>query len=90
MTITRSHSRADATGHGVLAPADGIPDTSRRPGDRLSSQLPSHPYVLGAGATSVLTGLGVPADRIADDAPSRRPAHAGGKSELRTRLGLDL
>ena len=82
--------------HGVLAPADGIPDTRRRPGDRLSSQLPSHPYVLGANATAVLVGLGVPADRIADDGPSRRPLlrfcldwseqrhHLGG------RLGADL
>jgi DNA-binding transcriptional ArsR family regulator len=80
----------------VLAPADGIHDTRRRPGDRLSSQLPSHPYVLGAGATAVLTSLGVPAERIADDGPSRRPVlrfcldwseqrhHLGG------RLGADL
>ena len=80
----------------VLAPADGIPDTRRRSGDRLSSQLPSHPYVLGDGAVGVLTGLGVPADRLADDVPSRRPLlrfcldwseqrhHLGG------RLGADL
>jgi DNA-binding transcriptional ArsR family regulator len=80
----------------VLAPADGIHDTRRRPGDLLSTQLPSHPYVLGAGASVVLTSLGVPADRIADDTPARRPLlrfcldwseqrhHLGG------RLGADL
>lgn len=79
----------------VLVPADGIPGTRRRPGDRLSSQLPSHPYVLGAAA-GVLASLHVPADRIADDGPSRRPLlrfcldwseqrhHLGG------RLGADL
>jgi DNA-binding transcriptional ArsR family regulator len=80
----------------VLAPADGIPDTRRRPGDPLSSQLPSHPYALGSGAAAVLASLGVPADRIAEGGPSRRPLlrfcldwseqrhHLGG------RLGADL
>jgi hypothetical protein len=54
------------------------------------------PYVLGDGATAVLTSLGVPADRLAGDVPSRRPLlrfcldwseqrhHLGG------RLGADL
>jgi len=58
--------------------------------------LPSHPYTLGAGAAAVLASLGVPADRMAGDPPSRRPLlrfcldwseqrhHLGG------RLGADL
>ena len=58
----------------ALAPTDGIPDTRRRPGDRLASQLPDHPWVLGPAATEVLAGLGVPADALAADRrPSRRP-----------------
>jgi DNA-binding transcriptional ArsR family regulator len=57
----------------VLAPADGIRDTRRRSGDALSSQLPSHPYALGAGAAAVLPALGVPGARAADDGRSRRP-----------------
>ncbi len=56
----------------VLVPADGVRDTRRRPGDPLSSQLPSHPYALGAGAAPVLASLGVPAERVAGG-PSRRP-----------------
>jgi DNA-binding transcriptional ArsR family regulator len=57
----------------VLSPADGIPDTRRRPGDQLSSQLPYQPYGLGDGAADVLSDLGVPADRILGDDRSRRP-----------------
>jgi DNA-binding transcriptional ArsR family regulator len=61
--------------NGVLIPADGIPDGRRRDGDRLSSQLPSHPYRLGEGAGVVLAELGVPADRFGDGpgTRSRRP-----------------
>ena len=58
----------------ALAPTDGIPDTRRRSGDRLASQLPDHPWVLGPAAAEVLAGLGVPADVLAADRrPSRRP-----------------
>lgn len=49
---------------GALVPLDGIADTRRRDGDRLSSQLPSHPYRLGD--TRVLGELGVPAARLAE------------------------
>lgn len=58
---------------GALIPADGIPDTRRRPGDRLSSQLPGHPYSLGTAAVPVLTSLGVPAGRVTAHRASRRP-----------------
>jgi DNA-binding transcriptional ArsR family regulator len=57
----------------ALAAGDGITDTRRRPGDRLSSQLPDQPYTLGPNATQVLASLGVPADRLTDnDRSSRR------------------
>jgi DNA-binding transcriptional ArsR family regulator len=60
--------------HDALTPADGIRDTRRRPADRLSSQLPEHPYVLGIAAVPVLTSLGVPADRLSVTThSSRRP-----------------
>ena len=60
--------------HQALTPTDGIPDTRRRSGDRLSSQLPEHPWVLGPSAAEVFTSLGVPADRlVADRRASRRP-----------------
>jgi DNA-binding transcriptional ArsR family regulator len=58
---------------GVLAAADGIADTRRRPGDRLASQLTAHPYTLGPGAGRVLADLGVPAAVLAPDHRSRRP-----------------
>lgn len=58
---------------GALAPTDGIDDTRRRPGDRLSSQLPDHPYVLGAQAPAVLARVNVPIDRLVEDRSSRRP-----------------
>jgi len=57
----------------VLVPADGIRDTRRRPGDRLASQLPEHPYDLGPAAGAVLGGLGVPAAALDGDHGSRRP-----------------
>jgi DNA-binding transcriptional ArsR family regulator len=57
----------------ALAPTDGIPDTRRRSGDRLSSQLTEHPWVLGPAAAEVFAGLGVPSERLAPDRPSRRP-----------------
>lgn len=56
----------------ALAPTDGIADTRRRSGDRLSSQLAEHPWVLGPAAAEVFGGLGVPAERLAAR-PSRRP-----------------
>ena len=49
----------------ALTPTDGIPDTRRRAGDQLSSQLADHPWVLGPSAAEVFAGLGVPADRLA-------------------------
>jgi DNA-binding transcriptional ArsR family regulator len=58
--------------HRALAPTDGIPDTRRRAGDRLSSQLAEHPWVLGPSAVEVFAGLGVSSDRLAAR-PSRRP-----------------
>lgn len=57
----------------ALIPTDGIADTRRRRGDRLSSQLPHHPYVLGPAAAQVFEELGVPARRLAEDSQSRRP-----------------
>ena len=58
----------------ALAPTDGIPDTRRRSGDRLSSQLAEHPWVLGPAAAEVFAGLGVPPGRLtADRRASRRP-----------------
>jgi DNA-binding transcriptional ArsR family regulator len=57
----------------ALAPTDGIPDTRRRSGDRLSSQLTDHPWVLGPSAREVFGGLGVSPDRLAAARPSRRP-----------------
>jgi hypothetical protein len=60
--------------HQALTPTDGIPDTRRRSGDRLSSQLAEHPWVLGPSAPEVFASLGVPVDRlVADRRPSRRP-----------------
>jgi DNA-binding transcriptional ArsR family regulator len=60
--------------HQALTPSDGIPDTRRRAGDRLSSQLADHPWVLGPSAAEVFAGLGVSPDRLAADRrPSRRP-----------------
>jgi hypothetical protein len=59
--------------HRALTPTDGIPDTRRRSGDRLSSQLTDHPWVLGPFAGEVFAGLGVSPDRLTADRPSRRP-----------------
>ena len=59
--------------HRALTPTDGITDTRRRSGDRLSSQLAEHPWVLGPAAAEVFAGLGVPPDRLAVARPSRRP-----------------
>jgi hypothetical protein len=78
----------------VLAATDSIPDTRRRPGDQLSSQLPSHPYVLGAAAVPVLSSLGVPASRLT--AAARRPLlrfcldWSEQRHHLAGRLGADL
>jgi len=81
---------------GALVPSDGITDTRRRPGDRLSSQLPEHPYTLGPNAEKILTSLGVPADRIIDNGRSRRPLlrfcldWSEQQHHLAGRLGVDL
>lgn len=45
----------------ALTPVDGIPDTRRRPGDPLASQLTGVRYCLGPAAAEVFTSLGVPA-----------------------------
>jgi len=80
----------------ALTPTDGFPDTRRRPGDQLSSQLPEHPYVLGPDATKVFTSLGVPADRLTDNHASRRPVlrfcldWSEQRHHLAGRLGADL
>jgi DNA-binding transcriptional ArsR family regulator len=82
--------------HHALTPIDGIPDIRRRPGDRLSSQLPDHVYILGTAAVPVLTSLGVAADRLADSRASRRPLlrfcldWTEQRHHLAGRLGADL
>jgi len=81
---------------GALVATDGIADTRRRPGDGLSSRLRDHPYVLGPDATQVLTGLGVPADRLTETGASRRPLlrfcvdWSEQRHHLAGRLGADL
>ena len=57
--------------HRALTPTDGIPDTRRRPGDRISSQLTEHPWVLGRprprsspGSASRRTGSPPPARHV--------------------------
>jgi len=80
---------------GALTTTDGIPDTRRRPDDQLSSQLPGHPYALGATAVPVLESLGVPASRLTADA-ARRPLlrfcldWSEQRHHLAGRLGADL
>lgn len=82
--------------HGALTTTDGIPDTRRRGGDRLSSQLHDHPYVLGSAALRVFTSLGVPAARLTADGSSRRPLlrfcldWSEQRHHLAGRLGADL
>ncbi|GIH17469.1 ArsR/SmtB family transcription factor [Rugosimonospora africana] len=44
---------------GALVATDGVPDTARRPGDRLSAPVREHPYRLGPAAAEVLRDLGV-------------------------------
>ena len=81
---------------GALVATDGIPDGRRRDGDRLSSQLPSHPCRLGD--TRVLGELGVPAGRLAERLPDgpRRPLlrfcldWTEQRHHLAGRLGADL
>ena len=81
--------------HGALTATDGIPDTRRRPGDRLSSQLPGHPYALGNAALPVFTSLGVPAARLSADGGSRPLLRfcldwSEQRHHLAGRLGADL
>lgn len=58
---------------GALAPADSITHTRRRPGDRLSSQLPEHRYTLSPQAPQTLASRGVPAGQLSENGSSRRP-----------------
>jgi DNA-binding transcriptional ArsR family regulator len=60
---------------GVLVATDGIPDTARRPGDRLSAPVRQHPYQLGPAAEGVLRGLGV-------DLPALLASLSGGSRPL--------
>ena len=60
--------------HRALAPSDGIPDTRRRSGDRLSSQLAEHPWALGPSA-----GRGLRQPRRPPGAGSRPTAHPVGR-----------
>lgn len=82
--------------HAVLAPVDGIPDTRRRPGDPLSSQLPYCPYTLGTGAAEILAGLGVRTGQAGDGRRPRRPLlrfcldWTEQRHHLSGRLGADL
>ncbi len=82
--------------HDALTPVDGIPDIRRRRGDRLSSQLPDHPYILGTAAVPVLSSLGVAAERLTDGRASRRPLlrfcldWTEQRHHLAGRLGADL
>ena len=57
---------------GALAATDGIPDNRRRASNRVSTQMPEHPYVLGPAAAEVFVHLGVPGEALADGS-SRRP-----------------
>jgi DNA-binding transcriptional ArsR family regulator len=58
--VTQALVAADA-----LTTTDGVPDTRRRPGDRISSQLQEHPYRLGPTAVDVFSALGVPPEQLA-------------------------
>jgi DNA-binding transcriptional ArsR family regulator len=81
---------------GALSPTDGIPDTRRRPGDELSSQVSEHPYTLGPAASDVFAGLGVPADRLSGNGASGRALlrfcldWSEQRHHLAGRLGADL
>jgi DNA-binding transcriptional ArsR family regulator len=57
---------------GALTTTDGIPDNRRRATDRVSTQMPEHPYALGAAAVDVFGNLGIPAEALTDS-DSRRP-----------------
>lgn len=55
----------------VLVRDDGVADTSRRPGDRLSAPMSNHPYRLGGAATTTLRALGIDMEQIAEDSAHR-------------------
>jgi hypothetical protein len=57
----------------ALVATDGIDDTTRRPGDRMASTLPAHPYELGPAAADVLGGLGVDLPALAAAPRPARP-----------------
>jgi DNA-binding transcriptional ArsR family regulator len=57
----------------ALTPVDGIPDTRRRPGDQLASQLTGVRYFLGPAAAEVFTSLGVPASQLIAGRGASRP-----------------
>jgi DNA-binding transcriptional ArsR family regulator len=58
---------------GALVATDGDRRTVRRPGDRLSAPLTSHPYRLGPHAGTVLAGLGVDLTAISGTPGTARP-----------------
>lgn len=55
---------------GALATTDGIPDNRRRASDRISTQMPEHPYELGPAAVEVFGDLGIPAGALPDSSPA--------------------
>lgn len=57
----------------ALTSADGIPDTRRRSGDRLSSQVAGCHYTLGPAAGDVFARLGIPASQLSAGHGARRP-----------------
>ena len=65
--ITRSLIDARA-----LATVDGVPDNRRRPNDKVSTQMPEHPYVLGPTARETFGSLGIAADELTS-VRGRRP-----------------
>lgn len=56
----------------ALATTDGIPDNRRRVDDRVSTQMPTHPYVLGPAAPEIFTTIGIPGESLTDS-HARRP-----------------
>lgn len=58
---------------GALTRLDAVSTTERRPPDRLSAAVQSHPYDLGGEAVAVFAALGVPVSALAPAAPGRRP-----------------
>lgn len=57
----------------ALLSTDGVLDTTRRDGDRLSAQLVQHPYEIGPEAIPVLTSLGIERGLLEAGSGTRRP-----------------